>query len=180
MTSVWNSPYLDTLVMCPLASLMALQATEPIVDFAIANDKPFAVVPCCVFPRCVTFIWFGIHTDICVIVQEWVCKVLLHWSYVSHTCAFTIIASIHTHPTLTLIGWDSYMQTHFDGWARWTHCGVIVRRLYAERHHRGEPVISHAQFVAYLQAKTTNAKMIRLPFEGQNHVVFSRHQSTLA
>ncbi|PRP79658.1 hypothetical protein PROFUN_10558 [Planoprotostelium fungivorum] len=27
------------------------QATEPIVDMAISIDKPFAVVPCCVFPR---------------------------------------------------------------------------------------------------------------------------------
>jgi hypothetical protein len=27
------------------------QATEPIVDFALARDKPFAVVPCCVFPK---------------------------------------------------------------------------------------------------------------------------------
>lgn len=26
------------------------QATEPIVDFALAASKPFAVVPCCVFP----------------------------------------------------------------------------------------------------------------------------------
>lgn len=27
------------------------QATEPIVDFALAAGKPFAIVPCCVFPR---------------------------------------------------------------------------------------------------------------------------------
>lgn len=27
------------------------QATEPIVDFALKNNKPFAVVPCCVFPN---------------------------------------------------------------------------------------------------------------------------------
>lgn len=27
------------------------QATEPIVDFALKNRRPFAVVPCCVFPR---------------------------------------------------------------------------------------------------------------------------------
>ena len=27
------------------------QATEPIVDFALARRKPFAVVPCCVFPK---------------------------------------------------------------------------------------------------------------------------------
>ena len=34
------------------------QATDLIVDFAVANGKAFAVVPCCVFPtefshRCV-------------------------------------------------------------------------------------------------------------------------------
>lgn len=27
------------------------QATEPIVDFALQHAKPFAVVPCCVFPH---------------------------------------------------------------------------------------------------------------------------------
>ena len=27
------------------------EATEPIVDFAIRNKRPFAVVPCCVFPK---------------------------------------------------------------------------------------------------------------------------------
>lgn len=27
------------------------QATEPIVDFALRHNKPFAVVPCCVFPN---------------------------------------------------------------------------------------------------------------------------------
>jgi len=26
------------------------EATEAIVDFALAHQKPFAVVPCCVFP----------------------------------------------------------------------------------------------------------------------------------
>ena len=28
------------------------QATDSIVDFAMHFGKPFAVVPCCVFPRC--------------------------------------------------------------------------------------------------------------------------------
>jgi hypothetical protein len=28
------------------------QAAEPIIDFALANNKPFAVVPCCVYSRC--------------------------------------------------------------------------------------------------------------------------------
>ena len=27
------------------------QATEPIVDFCLRSGKPFAVVPCCVFPE---------------------------------------------------------------------------------------------------------------------------------
>ena len=27
------------------------QATEAIVDFALRENKPFAIVPCCVFPR---------------------------------------------------------------------------------------------------------------------------------
>ena len=28
-----------------------VQATDGIVEFAVKHDKPFAVVPCCVFPR---------------------------------------------------------------------------------------------------------------------------------
>ena len=27
------------------------EATEPIVDLAIQHSKPFAIVPCCVFPK---------------------------------------------------------------------------------------------------------------------------------
>ena len=28
-----------------------MQATALIIDFALASDKPFAVLPCCVFPK---------------------------------------------------------------------------------------------------------------------------------
>lgn len=57
---------------------------------------------------------------------------------------------------------------------------MILRRLFADRRLLGEPVISHAQFVAYLLAKTIDARMTRLPFEGQNHVVFSQCEQTSA
>lgn len=39
--------------MCRYAAVVGMhsdQATEWIVDFALANNKPFAVVPCCVCP----------------------------------------------------------------------------------------------------------------------------------
>ncbi len=32
-------------------SLLVVQATDSIVEFAVKHDKAFAVVPCCVFPR---------------------------------------------------------------------------------------------------------------------------------
>ena len=35
------------LVLSPM--LVLVQATEAIVDFALAAKKPFAVVPCCVY-----------------------------------------------------------------------------------------------------------------------------------
>lgn len=34
-----------------LLTLDVVQATEPIADFAVAHRKPFAIIPCCVFPR---------------------------------------------------------------------------------------------------------------------------------
>lgn len=37
-----------------LAGMHSDQATEEIVDLALANDMPFAVVPCCVFPKLFT------------------------------------------------------------------------------------------------------------------------------
>ena len=33
----------------PMPVLVLVQATEAIVDFALAAKKPFAVVPCCVY-----------------------------------------------------------------------------------------------------------------------------------
>ena len=35
---------------CPPRTAPSPQATEPIIDTAIASRRPFAVVPCCVFP----------------------------------------------------------------------------------------------------------------------------------
>ena len=35
--------------------------TDAIVDFAVHAGKPFAVVPCCVFPRCGHGCDAGIH-----------------------------------------------------------------------------------------------------------------------
>ena len=32
-------------------TVWCVQATDSIVEFAVMHDKPFAVVPCCVFPR---------------------------------------------------------------------------------------------------------------------------------
>ena len=39
-------------IQMQLVGLHPDEATEAIVDCALANRKPFAVVPCCVFPRC--------------------------------------------------------------------------------------------------------------------------------
>ena len=32
--------------------MAGMQATDSVADFAVRTGKPFAVVPCCVFPRC--------------------------------------------------------------------------------------------------------------------------------
>ena len=45
-------PHGDALRRCSLLiGMHPDQATEPIVDFALAHGKGFAVVPCCVFPK---------------------------------------------------------------------------------------------------------------------------------
>ena len=51
--ALWsNDKYHDVLAQCSVViGMHPDQATEPLVDFAIAHRKPFAVVPCCVFPR---------------------------------------------------------------------------------------------------------------------------------
>lgn len=42
----------ELLAACSLVvGLHPDQATEPIVEYAIASGKPFAIVPCCVFSR---------------------------------------------------------------------------------------------------------------------------------
>eukprot|EP00960_Hanusia_phi_P038702 753557-Hanusia_phi.AAC.3 len=51
--SLWNDPNFEHLLQnCScVVGMHPDQATEPIVDFAIAMNKPFAVIPCCVFPK---------------------------------------------------------------------------------------------------------------------------------
>ena len=47
-----DSPLGEAIARCDvLVGMHPDQATEPVVDAAIALDKPFAVVPCCVFPE---------------------------------------------------------------------------------------------------------------------------------
>lgn len=52
-TELWRSSgWQQLLGDCSLViGLHPDQATEPIVDYALEAHKPFAVVPCCVFPR---------------------------------------------------------------------------------------------------------------------------------
>lgn len=48
---LWTDPECPAAVKsCSLViGLHPDQATEPIVDFALSHNKPFAIVPCCVF-----------------------------------------------------------------------------------------------------------------------------------
>ena len=47
-----DGPLGEAIARCDvLVGMHPDQATEPVVDAAIALDKPFAVVPCCVFPE---------------------------------------------------------------------------------------------------------------------------------
>ena len=47
-----DGPLAEQLQSCSLVlGLHPDQATDSIVDFALQFGKPFAVVPCCVFPR---------------------------------------------------------------------------------------------------------------------------------
>jgi hypothetical protein len=50
---LWNTPGWQQLFKdCSLVvGLHPDQATEPILDFAVQQQLPFAVMPCCVFPR---------------------------------------------------------------------------------------------------------------------------------
>jgi hypothetical protein len=52
-SELWNTPGWQQLFKdCSLVvGLHPDQATEPILDFAVQQQLPFAVVPCCVFPR---------------------------------------------------------------------------------------------------------------------------------
>ena len=52
-SSMWNDASFEPLLRkCScVVGMHPDQATEPIVDFAIAMNKPFAVIPCCVFPK---------------------------------------------------------------------------------------------------------------------------------
>ena len=52
------------------------------------------------------------------------------------------------------------------------HMAPIGCRLFTDRRLNGEPVISHPQFVDFLLGKTAAARVTRLAFEGQNHVVY--------
>lgn len=80
--------FLQTLQNCSvLIGLHSDQATEPIVDFALRYNKPFAVVPCCVFP----------NLRKRELSRQEFCSVLECCAFVSHLCCATSVCEKHSH-----------------------------------------------------------------------------------
>jgi hypothetical protein len=130
------------------------QATEPIVDFALKAGKPFAVVPCCVFPR-----------------ENRHRRVEAKRSDSSRNSREAVDAAKRTRTETSGAAADAGKSE--EALPSPSVATPLPQRMVA--------VENHEQFVRYLAAKTPPSGKIEvteLPFGGRNTVVFWRGPTT--
>ncbi len=168
-----------------------VQATDSIVDYAVRTGKPFAVVPCCVFPRLFRhrrMPQFAVQTASQAENQDF---------------AVQTVEDMHCKPeersnsSLPSYGTDQQHETpeHSASPQHFPTSGLIeMGRPLPERQKLGEctdrstvdqplqqvdagggggGVVTHEQLIIYLQHKGgLKACTARLPFDGMNTVVY--------
>jgi len=141
------------------------QATESIVDFALHFNKPFAVIPCCVFPR--------------LFPNRFVVK----RTVVSSQDPSSSLAPppppatppLHTQLKFSEPSTPSFLVSPSSSQLSTTLASESVRVSEKLQETSSQPhleqVVVHEQLVRYLADKG-EAEVIFLPFEGSNQVVF--------
>jgi hypothetical protein len=124
------------------------QATGSIVEFAMENDKPFAVIPCCVFPRLFPYRF----------IRE---------SPVQDDAAS--FAEIPPPPPSTPPTSAASPAPSLSFWESPSPYGSAQERpTYGTGMQR---VVTHSQLVRFLMQQS-GAETLFLPFEGANQVVY--------
>ena len=161
-----------------------LQATDSIVDFAVKTGKPFAVVPCCVFPR--LFRHRRLPCAAAVVTRdagddESASQAVegmhgqLHES--SNSSSYPALNGLPEHgrdsQSVSRPGHCLARPSDESQSADWlTDRESIIQhptRIDAE----GEAVITHEQLILYLQHMGgLSARTAWLPFDGMNTVVY--------
>lgn len=149
--------------------MLLLQATDSIVDFAVGTKKPFALVPCCVFPRLFPHRRMP-RADASGLAQD------------SSALAPTP-NSLHQSPYQDGLTQATHEQDKLGMvWKGHTDVDASSTEPYSEAEEpgadgiadmAGAAVVSIEQLLVYLQHKGSPSTHVEcLPFEGMNQTVY--------
>ncbi len=162
-----------------------LQATDGIVEFAVRTGKPFAVVPCCVFPRL-----FGHrrmpHTAMESVREAGDCESASQAMEGTHcqlnqsrdnSSKNTVLCGLPEHNrdsrVVSRTGHCQSMPSHKSQSADWATDEGSTDQYPTQSDAEGEAVITHEQLIVYLQHMGGHsARTARVPFDGMNTVVY--------
>jgi hypothetical protein len=131
-----------------LAGMHSDQATEEIIDLALAHNMPFAVVPCCVFPKLFT------HRKIPIDIY----RKLLNKKRSEYSDLLV--------PQKRSL--EEANAAAMEGLPKETKISKMAEELLGF-----VPVVSYEQFIMFLMLKSPRIKCVDLPFEGRNTVLYA-------
>ena len=163
-----------------------LQATDSIVHFAVRGGKPFAVVPCCVFPRLFRHRRMPCAAEAREVEESGSAEGAMEGMHreLNHSSSGSLPSSankhhrtgahsIHPHLPLTSRQFEvggPLPRSPTDSWLR---DGSSMDQAPEHTDGEGEAVVTHEQLVTYLQhIGGPYACTARLPFDGMNTVVY--------
>lgn len=146
--------------------LVLPQATDSIVEFAVKTGKPFAVVPCCVFPRLFSYRRLP-RSESGAPGSPRPAQIADHAGHGQNSNSKSPCKEVLMEGNAVNGAGSSDSETALgDGIEGMQHLGV-------RRDLPGEGVESHAQLLMYLRHMGgPSARVTCLPFEGMNQVVY--------
>lgn len=163
-----------------------LQATDSVVGFAVRTGKPFAVVPCCVFPRLFRHRRMPGAAQTREAEDCGTAGPTLEGTHrePTHSSPGSLPSSTEKHPRSgahSVHFQPVYTSRQFEAGGplpksltdNWHTGGSTVDQALEQIDGEGEAVVTHEQLVTYLQhIGRPHACTARLPFDGMNTVVY--------
>lgn len=148
--------------------LVLPQATDSIVEFAVKTGKPFAVVPCCVFPRLFSYRRLP-RSGSGAPGSPRPAQTADHAVHGQYSNGKSPCREVLMEGNIVIGAGSSHSETALGEGMRMEG----MQHLGVRRELPGEGVESHAQLLMYLRHMGgPSARDACLPFEGMNQVVY--------